>query len=272
MVNRFGLGRLANFLEVIGSYWVGILFLMFLSFLAAEIVTCFGFLMPRFAPSVRDWSLGLALVLCAIAIIQAHRAPVVTSYDVPVHNLPVERNGIVVVLLSDTHLGTMFDERWAAARIAQVKALHPDLIVLAGDIVEDHGAAKRKWGPVLGQLSAPLGVWAVDGNHEAFGAAGEHDSVLQDVGIHPPRPVGASRAWASHCRRRRSHGETAPRRRSQALTGPRALGTSFGARHHIHLTHAVAARPGCLPGHRSDAGSRPSTATSAKSLYTTAIW
>jgi predicted MPP superfamily phosphohydrolase len=125
----------------------------------------------------------VALVLCVIAIIQAHRSPVVTSYDVTIPKLPSERNGTVVVLVSDTHLGSMLDERWALARIAQVQALRPDLIVLGGDIVEDHGAAKRKWGPLLGKLSAPLGVWAVDGNHETFGFGGK-DGVLQDAGIH----------------------------------------------------------------------------------------
>jgi predicted MPP superfamily phosphohydrolase len=184
IANRFGLSRVAICLEFIGVYWVGILFLTFLALLAADLVTGFGLLMPRLAPSVRNWSVGAALVLCAIAIIQAHRAPVVTRYDVALPNLPAERDGAVLVLISDTHLGTMLDERWIAARIAQVKALHPDLIVLAGDNVEDHGAAKRKWGPILGRLSAPLGVWAVDGNHETFGRRGEHDTVLEDAGIH----------------------------------------------------------------------------------------
>jgi hypothetical protein len=182
--SRAGLVRLASFLEFVGAYWVGILFLIFLGLLAADLVTGFGFFMPRLASTVRAWSLGAALVLCAIAIIQAHRPPVVTNYDVTLRNLPAERDGTVLVLLSDTHLGTMLGEGWAAARIAQVEALHPSLVALAGDIVEDHGAAKRKWGPILGRLSASLGVWAVDGNHEAFGPPGERDTVLQDAGIH----------------------------------------------------------------------------------------
>jgi hypothetical protein len=182
--NRFGLAHLAGFLEVIGSYWVGILFLLFLGFLTADLITGFGFLMPRLAPAVRNCSLAIALVLCTIAILQAHRAPVVTNYDVIVQNLPADRDGTVLVLLSDTHLGTMLDQRWALARIAQVQNLRPDLVVLAGDIVEDHGVAKRKWGPILGRLSAPLGVWAVEGNHETYGFPGEHDTILEDVGIH----------------------------------------------------------------------------------------
>jgi hypothetical protein len=181
---RHGLFRFASFLEFIGSYWVGVLFLAFLGFLAADLITGFGFLMPRLAPTVRGWGLDAALVLCVIAIIQAHRSPVVINYDVRIQNLPAERNGTVLVLLSDTHLGTMLDERWASARITQVEALHPDLIVLAGDIVEDHGNAKRKWGPLLGRLSAPLGVWAVEGNHETYGPRRERDTVLQDAGIH----------------------------------------------------------------------------------------
>jgi hypothetical protein len=184
IADQAGFDRLGFFLEVVGSYWIGILFLVFLSLLAADLVTGSGFLAPHLAPAVRTWSLGVALVLSIVAIVQAHRPPVVTSYNVVLQNLPAERDGAVLVLLSDTHLGAMLDERWILARIAQVEALHPSLIVLAGDIIEDHGAAKRKWGPILGRLSAPLGVWAVDGNHETFGPPGERDTVLQDAGIH----------------------------------------------------------------------------------------
>jgi uncharacterized protein len=184
IAERNGLLGSARFLEFIGSYWVGIGFLIFLCFLAADLVTGFGYLMPRFAPEIRAYSLVGALVLCAIAFIQAHRPPVITNYEIAIQNLPAERDGTVLILLSDTHLGTMLDENWAEARIAQVEALHPDLIVLAGDIVEDHGEAKRKWGPLLGKLSASLGVWAVDGNHETYGSGGTHDTVLQDAGIH----------------------------------------------------------------------------------------
>lgn len=55
-----------------------------------------------------------------------------------------------------------------AARVAQVQALRPDLVVLLGDVFEGHGPPQEQLLAGLNQLSAPLGVWAVPGNHEHY--------------------------------------------------------------------------------------------------------
>jgi len=57
----------------------------------------------------------------------------------------------------------------AAARVDQVQAQQPDLVVLIGDIFEGHGQPPEGLIPVWRRLSAPLGVWAVRGNHEFHG-------------------------------------------------------------------------------------------------------
>ncbi len=64
------------------------------------------------------------------------------------------------------HLGSQLGERWLTARVDQVKAQKPDLVVLLGDIFEGHGSPEDQLIVTLKQLSAPLGIWAVSGNHE----------------------------------------------------------------------------------------------------------
>ena len=161
-----GTGILAGTLELFGMNWMAILFLMFIPLLAIDLVTLFGFLIPRISPILRGWALAAGVVLSLIALVQGMRPPVITEYEVNLPGLSEEMDGTVIVALSDLHLGSQLNARWLAARIAQINELHPDMVVLLGDIFEGHGPPEDNLLITLQQLTAPLGVWAVPGNHE----------------------------------------------------------------------------------------------------------
>jgi hypothetical protein len=120
-----GTGTLAGMLELVGMTWMAVLFLIFVSLLATDLATVFGFLMPRRAPSLRGWALAAGVALSLIALFQGLRAPVVQSYDVTLRGLPDEMDGTVIVAMSDLHLGSQLGERWLADRVAEVKARGP---------------------------------------------------------------------------------------------------------------------------------------------------
>ena len=179
-----GTGPLAGTLELVGMNWMGVLFLTSVSLLAVELLTLFGFLMPRRAPSLRGWALAAAGALSLIALFQGLRPPVVQSYDVTLKGLPDEMDGTVIVALSDLHLGSQLGERWLADRVEEVKAERPDLVLLLGDIFEGHGRPQAELLLTLGRLSAPLGVWAVPGNHEFHEGQGTGMSLMEQAGLH----------------------------------------------------------------------------------------
>jgi len=83
--------------------------------------------------------------------------------------------------LSDLHLGSQLGERWLSARVAQVEAQQADLVLILGDIFEGHGPPQEKLLLRLRRLSAPLGVWAVPGNHELHG--GHDANLLEETGF-----------------------------------------------------------------------------------------
>ena len=168
VVGHGGTGALAGALEFFGMTWMAALFLTFVSLLAMDIVTGFGFFLPRLAPRLRGWALIAGAVLSVIALVQGLRPPVVTHYEVQLAGLPDELDGTVLVALSDLHVGSLIGERWLAARVSQVQAVRPDLIVLLGDLFEGHGGPPAELLASLNRLSAPLGVWAVQGNHESY--------------------------------------------------------------------------------------------------------
>jgi predicted MPP superfamily phosphohydrolase len=178
-----GTGPLAAILEMIGMNWMGVLFLTFVYLFAVDFVTLFGLLILRRAPSLRGWALAAGGVLSLIALFQGLRPPTVQSYDVTVKGLPNEMDGTVIVAMSDLHLGSQLGERWLAHRVAEVEAQRPDLVVLLGDIFEGHSPPQAELLLTLGRLSAPLGVWAVPGNHEFHEGQGASMTLMKQAGL-----------------------------------------------------------------------------------------
>ncbi|MFH1725634.1 MAG: metallophosphoesterase [Elusimicrobiota bacterium] len=178
-----GTGALAGALELFGMSWMAMLFLSAVCLLAADIVTAFGFLLPRLAPSVRGLALAAGGGLFLVSLAQGLRPPVVRDYEVALAGLPPELDGTVMVAVSDLHVESADERRWLEKRVAQVRAERPDIVVLLGDIFEGHGAPPTELVAVLSRLSAPMGVWAVRGNHERHGRRDGGASPLEDAGF-----------------------------------------------------------------------------------------
>ena len=97
---------------------------------------------------------------------------VVNRQELRLPHWPAELSGVRVALISDLHVGS---PHWGLPRlrelVSRVNAEHPDLILLGGDyLINDIWFGTRveadAIGLELGQLRAPLGVFAVLGNHD----------------------------------------------------------------------------------------------------------
>lgn len=171
-------------LEWIGAYWVGILFLALVCLFAADLLTGFGFLFKPLVPAIRGGALVLAALLSIVAIVQAYRGPVIDAYEIPLRDLPSWYNGLVAVQLSDLHVGDMLGKQWLRGIIRKVEALHPDIIFITGDLVDGDVGPVAPLIPVLKELKARLGVWAVTGNHEFYAGRGKSVTLLEEAGFH----------------------------------------------------------------------------------------
>ncbi|MCP4693050.1 MAG: metallophosphoesterase, partial [Desulfobacterales bacterium] len=180
-------GWLWNTLELVGMCWMGVLFLLFYCLIEAELVTCFGWLISRgaakWAPGVRGAALLIGVALSLAALVQGARPPAVERYEVRIDELSDEMNGLKIAAASDMHIGAALDERWLSDRVDQILAMKPDMVVLLGDIVDGHGRPLHLIRPQLARLSAPLGVFAVLGNHEFHGGGSAGLELFQSAGI-----------------------------------------------------------------------------------------
>jgi predicted MPP superfamily phosphohydrolase len=176
-------GTLARVIELIGMNWMAVIFLITVSLLAVDLVTGFGFFLPRVVPFLRGFGLVAGGVLSVVAVVQGLRPPVLQNYDVHLSGLPREMDGTVIVAMSDLHLGSLLGEKWLHARVDQVQAQKPDIVVLLGDIFEGHGQPEEKLFSGLRRLSAPMGVWFALGNHEFHGRPDAGMSLIKYDGL-----------------------------------------------------------------------------------------
>lgn len=90
----------------------------------------------------------------------------VNRVTLPVRDLPAPLAGLRIAHLSDFHCGAHIPAGYLEGAIARTAAEGPDLIALTGDFVDrgpGHSAAAAR---LFRDLSAPLGVFAVLGNHD----------------------------------------------------------------------------------------------------------
>lgn len=106
-----------------------------------------------------------------------------------------ERPPLKVAVASDWHVShnalrrVMTPER-AAAIVSAINAAGPDIVLLPGDFISGHGEVTPSGIPIedeiaaiLGRLRAPLGVWAVLGNHDWWYDGAKVRAALQRRGI-----------------------------------------------------------------------------------------
>lgn len=115
----------------------------------------------------KQLSLALALLLPAVTYAALERYWVQTVHTTfESGDIPEGFDGKRIVFISDIHHGSLFSRRRVAGVIDEINRLHPDIILLGGDYVE---RGRKHIEPVveeLKRLSAPLGVFAVRGNHD----------------------------------------------------------------------------------------------------------
>lgn len=91
-------------------------------------------------------------------------------FEVSRHTLLLPLSAPVkVVQLSDLHFGPFLRQGSVSAWVEAAKLERPDLILITGDFVDRFTEEDiTPLADTLSQLSAPLGVWGVWGNHDHF--------------------------------------------------------------------------------------------------------
>jgi predicted MPP superfamily phosphohydrolase len=124
--------------------------------------------------------LGLASA-AYLALVEPAR-PTLEGVTLRLKGLPDALDGLRVGQISDTHLGLPHSARNLAWAVERMRDERPELIVLTGDFVS-RGAAIPQIAALLHGLSAPLGIYAVPGNHDYWEGLADIHAALALHGI-----------------------------------------------------------------------------------------
>ena len=130
----------------------------------------------------------LVLLLLAWGYRNARADPIVRRAKLALPGWPAGAPLVRAVLISDVHVGSVTMDPARLTRIvAQVNALRPDIVLIAGDFASDHdrtGTAELA-GQLrpLARLTPRLGVVATLGNHDHWAGPGVVSAALQAIGV-----------------------------------------------------------------------------------------
>ncbi|MEG1610309.1 MAG: metallophosphoesterase [Bilophila sp.] len=136
----------------------------------------------RFLPQSLMMTL-IAALLTGYGMYEALRVPSVQQVRLVVPGLPSGLEGLRIVQLSDLHIGSAFGQDWLTQVVRQTNALHPDLTVITGDMVDGTPDRLAQDVAPLATLRAKYGVFLVVGNHEYYSGLEDWLAHFQSMGL-----------------------------------------------------------------------------------------
>lgn len=194
IVERIWLSPFSDVLTWIGSFWLALFFYLLLATVLIDILRLVNWIVPFFhllSPNPSGLRSITAMVTLAVVggiVIAGHINALstrVTHYQLHISKKGPASGKLRVVAVSDIHLGTLIGPR-RLDKLTQLVALqHPDLILFAGDLVDEDLAPviRHDLGKYLRRFQAPMGVYAITGNHEYIGGAEKAVTYLSDHGL-----------------------------------------------------------------------------------------
>jgi predicted MPP superfamily phosphohydrolase len=93
------------------------------------------------------------------------------------------RRPLRIAFGSDFHAGGMTDDRTLEQACATLAELEPDVLLLGGDFVTSRAVDVERIAPLLAEIPAPLGKFAVLGNHDLYVETAHVEARLESAGI-----------------------------------------------------------------------------------------
>lgn len=184
----------ARVLAGIGYIWMGFAFLFFSFALINDALRGTLWLAGKVArhttpllavlssPQVTVAIMIGALAACGYGVYAARQIHV-THIRFPTPKFAPGHAAFRIVQISDLHLGLLTGEARIQRLVAAINALHPDLVVSTGDLVDMQADHISKFAATLRRLHATHGCYAVTGNHEAFAGATGALAFTRDAGF-----------------------------------------------------------------------------------------
>lgn len=186
---------IARFTTHVGSVWLAVFLYLLIFVLAVDILRLFDYWF-HFIPKpifgfISNGMLAfysgifIAFLVSGMGYLNA-RYPRVKQVDIPIEKPIPGKKNLKIALITDLHIGAIIGEKRVHEMVNKINEQKPDLVLFAGDVV-DHNPLFVKAaniGPEFLRLHAPMGAYAVAGNHEFIGHAEISINYLKQFGLH----------------------------------------------------------------------------------------
>ena len=175
-------GRMSGitFLNIVGAYCMACFYLLLLLVPLAHITVILLRLTRLPRHRTQKWAgivtMGLVVFFLVYGTYNAY-SPVVRNYDIKMEKGSSTLDSLHIAMAADTHFGLLSGKNHAERLVKEINALHPDLILLPGDLFDDdiQPFLDQKIDQTLSKLHAPYGVYASLGNHD------KHDGTIKEL-------------------------------------------------------------------------------------------
>jgi len=195
LLERFLHRDFAVLLVHVGAYYLAMMVFAFFLLLILDLFRLGDALLHYFPDTWRGsgsrvgWVtfLGVSGVVIALTLIGAWNArhPRIKELTVAIPKASHSLDKLDVVLVSDLQLSSISCSSWLKKIVMMINRLEPDVILLAGDVVDEDVSTliEQQIVETLSQLRSRYGVYAVPGNHEYYVGVDEVTAYLRRAGI-----------------------------------------------------------------------------------------
>ncbi len=191
-LERLGLESAARVLALVGYSWMGWVFLAFVGYCLIYLWDLLtiplsslgggGYNLVLYGPRTALAVLAIALILGLYGVYEAANIKI-EQVRIETLKLPAGRERLRIVQVSDLHLGLVHRHGLLQKVTAAIAPLQPDLLVATGDIVDARIDHLEGLGELFAALAAPLGKYAVTGNHEVYAGLRQADEFIRRSGF-----------------------------------------------------------------------------------------
>jgi uncharacterized protein len=190
VVESADLEREARIFAYVGYTWMGFLFLFFAASLSIDVWRFLVYgaesLLRASLDAVR-FSSRQAFFLALFAAMLAAGYGIFEAMNIRTEMLvlksPKITRPIRIAQISDVHLGLLIRESRLERILEKVKAASPDIFVSTGDLVDGQTDNLNGVGDLLREIRAPVGKFAVTGNHEFYAGLGRSLEFMKRAGF-----------------------------------------------------------------------------------------
>ena len=188
--NKFLPSSIEGLLSLIGSYWMAAMLYLLIILPIVDIIR-FTVKKASFIPrEIRESIIiknyfGILMFIFVIGILaygtwNAKNIKVV-KYNIDIQKKAKNIEELKIVMISDLHLGNIVNNSRLSNIVEKINELNPDIILMAGDIVDDRiePFVRQNMGETLKSLNAKYGVFAVTGNHDYYG--GDVEEIIKNL-------------------------------------------------------------------------------------------